>query len=120
MKKVLNYIILLAIIAVIVAASGCSSNNKTPSPTPTETPVATPISTPAPVETTSSTPAITPTTAYVVTPNANNTTQVPNEQFVQNGIHISTQQRILQTEQSNMGTSSTMSNATTVATPSQN
>jgi len=124
LARTLNYVVLLSIVAMIVAASGCSSNtpNNTSAPaTTTPEPSATPVETTAiPVET--STPLVTPASVEETPGATENTTStsVVTGTYVENGTHISTTQRNLQIERSNAGTSSTTSNETFVATPSQN
>jgi hypothetical protein len=124
LARTLNYVVLLSIVAMIVAASGCSSNtpNNTSAPaTTTPEPSATPVETTAiPVET--STPLVTP--AYVEeTPGATEnttSTSVVTGTYVENGTHISTNQRNLQIEQSNAGVTSTASNGTLTVKVSSN
>ncbi len=129
MARNLNYIVLLSIVAVIVAASGCTStptNNTQVPATPVTTPAtikATPSETPSmPVET-----PVTPSTGetknekpiaggFNTTPVEKGNLQItPSKNVtstVSNGTHISTTERNLQIEQSNMGVKSTVRNGT--------
>lgn len=128
MARTLNYIVLLSIVAVIVAASGCTStptNNTQVPATPATTPAtikATPSETPSmPVETsvtpsTGETKNETPISGLNATPVEKGNLQItPIKNMtstVSNGTNISTTERKLQIEQSNMGVKSTVSNGT--------
>ena len=120
MKRILNIIVLLSIVALIVAASGCSGNTKTPVPVTPATPVTTPVEAPTThIETPTPMPVITP--EPVVTPSTGeNMTPTATESSVQNGTHISNKLRKLQIAQGRTGTTSTVSNGTIIVTPSGN